>query len=58
MIDEQAKEILKKAFGSLRAEEIENLRYHLRNETPVLARSWRGMNRAFSGVPYIDNGAG
>ena len=58
MIDEQAKEILKKAFTVLSPEHIENLRYHLRNETPVLAANWKGMRRAFSGVPYIDNGAG
>ena len=58
MIDEKAKEILKKAFRSLRTEGIENLRFHLKNETPVLAGNWRGMRRAFSGMPYIDNGAG
>ena len=58
MIDEKAKEILKKAFRSLRTEGIENLRFHLKNETPVLAGNWRGMNRTFGGLPYIVDGAG
>ena len=58
MIDKKAKDILKKAFRSLRAGEIENLRYHLRNETPVLAGNWRGMHQAFCEIPYILDGAG
>ena len=35
MIDNEAKEILKRAFSVLDAEQIDNFRHHLRMETPV-----------------------
>lgn len=36
MIDEQKKAILKQAFSVLKPEHIENFRWHLQNETPVI----------------------
>lgn len=36
MIDEKRKEVLKKAFSILTPAHLENFRWHLRNETPVL----------------------
>ena len=48
MIDEHAKTILKQAFSVLGAEGIENFRWHLRNETPVLC------GRPFWQIPYAD----
>lgn len=42
MDQEQAKAILKKAFSVLNDEQIENFRWHLANETPVLClERWR-----------------
>lgn len=52
MIDEKAKAILLKAFSCLNAEEIENFRFHLRNETPVLC----GLR--FDHLPYRDGQGG
>ena len=53
MIDEEAKAILKRAFSALRADEIENFRWHLRNETTVLC------GKPFGRLPYYDaEGAG
>jgi hypothetical protein len=54
MIDEQAKVILKKAYSDCTREEIENLRWHLRNETPVLC----GNDIPFRHQEFVRAGAG
>ena len=47
MIDEEAKAILKKTFAILTPEQIENFRWHLRNETPVLCGHGGFINQYF-----------
>ena len=53
MIDEKAKAILKRAFSVLNREQIENFRYHLRNETPVLCG-----RRTFISLEFVVDGYG
>jgi hypothetical protein len=53
MIDEDAKEIIKVALADSTPEEVENLRWHLRRETPVLCGT-----RPFQDLPYRNLGAG
>lgn len=52
MIDEAAKAILKRALSDSTPEEIENLRFHLKNETPVLCGD------RFRYLDFVAHGAG
>ena len=54
MIDEEAKAILKRALSDSTPEEIENLRWHLKNETPVICHE----RVDFSSLPWVEDGAG
>ena len=52
MIDETKKTILKQAFKTLNAQHIENFRFHLKNESPVLC------GKRASQLPYEFDGVG
>ena len=52
VIDEAAKAILKRALSDSTPEEIENLRFHLKNETPVLCGD------RFRYLDFVAHGAG
>jgi hypothetical protein len=52
MINNEAKNIIKLAYLDSTEEEIENLRWHLKNETPVLC------GKEFSTIPFTDDKGG